>query len=204
MRIGLLGPAEGDIAALGRGAEFLLNGAKVHRAVYLGVDGALDRAVAAWARKLVGDDPSDDAAWQRSCNVALRGSPQDLDKFVTLERARLRLKALETLPEQRTRTIEMVGDRVAVLVNDKGMLDEEDIVGASLIVFGKSEGTLVKQIGQRWFVSPGTIGHPGAGLAVIDDEKEDIELSLFDGTGKLTGKQALAILRATKMRVQDG
>ena len=80
--MGFLGPADGDVAALGRGAEFLLNGAKVHRAVYLGIDGALDRAVAAWARKLVGDDPSDRAAWTRSAAVAISGKPAELDRFV--------------------------------------------------------------------------------------------------------------------------
>lgn len=203
MRMGLLGPADGDVAALGRGAEFLLNGAKVHRAVYLGVDGALDRAVAAWARKLVGDDPSDAAAWKRSCAIAIKGSPQEIDKFVAIERARLRLKALETLPD-RARTVEMIGDRVALLVNDKASLDEEDIAGANLIVFGKTESAMVKPIGTRWFISPGLVGVSGGGLAVIDDEKDDIEVSLFDGAGKLTARHVLAVQRATKMRVQEG
>ncbi len=203
MRMGLLGPADGDVAALGRGAEFLLNGAKVHRAVYLGVDGALDRAVAAWARKLVGDDPSDRAAWKRSCAVAIKGSPQEIDRFVAIERARLRLKALETLPE-RARTMEMIGDRVSLLVNDKASLDEEEIAGAAIIIYGRSEAPLVKSIGPRWFVSPGPVGVSGGGLAVIDDEKDDIEVSLFDGAGKLTVRHTLTIDRSTKMRVQEG
>src|SRR6187200_1105354 len=125
MRLGLLGPANGDVGALGRAAEFLLNGARVHRAIYLGNDGALDRAVAAWARKLVGDDPSDAGAWTRAAEIALRGTPEIIDRFVATERARLRLKSLEALPEQVARTIEMVGDRVAVLIYDKSQLDEE-------------------------------------------------------------------------------
>src|SRR5688572_29309227 len=119
MRLGLLGPAGGDVGALGRAAEYLLNGARVHRAIYLGNDGALDRAVAAWARKLVGDDPSDEGAWRRAADVALGGSPELIDRFVTTERARLRLKALEALPspgsDEAARTIEMISDRVAVL-----------------------------------------------------------------------------------------
>src|SRR6185295_3299214 len=82
MRLGLLGPSHGDVGALGRGAEFLLNGVRVHRAIYLGNDGTLDRAVAAWARKLVGDDPSDDAAWRRAADIAVEGTPDQIDKFV--------------------------------------------------------------------------------------------------------------------------
>jgi len=202
MRLGLLGPAGSDVGALGRAAEFLLNGARVHRAIYLGNDGALDRAVAAWARKLVGDDPSDDAAWRRAADVALEGRPEAIDKFVAAERARLRLKSLEALPEEISRTIEMVGDRVAVLIHDKALLDEEDILAANLLFFGKSDAPLVRKIGARWFVTPGPIGCEGGGLAVLDDEGEEITVTIYDSTGKPTLKEALSVHRATKMRVQ--
>ncbi|MBS2016837.1 MAG: hypothetical protein JST00_28385 [Deltaproteobacteria bacterium] len=202
MRLGLLGPAGTDVGALGRAAEFLLNGARVHRAIYLGNDGALDRAVAAWARKLVGDDPSDDGAWKRAAEIALKGTAEQLDKFVATERARLRLKSLEALPEEVSRTIEMVGDRVAVLIHDKALLDEEDILAANLLFFGKSDGPLIRKIGARWFVTPGPIGCEGGGIAVLDDEKDDITVTIFDSTGKPTQQETLSVTRATKMRVQ--
>jgi len=206
MRLGLLGPAGGDVGALGRAAEYLLNGARVHRAIYLGNDGALDRAVAAWARKLVGDDPSDEGAWRRAADVALGGSPELIDRFVTTERARLRLKALEALPspgsDEAARTIEMISDRVAVLIFDKAQLDEEDILAANILVFGKNDGPLVKKIGARWFVTPGPIGSEGGGVAVLDDEKDDVVVSIFDSTGKPSHREALIAPRQTKMRVQ--
>jgi hypothetical protein len=190
------------VGALGRAAEFLLNGARVHRAIYLGNDGALDRAVAAWARKLVGDDPSDDGAWRRAVGVALDGAPEQIDRFVSTERARQRLKALEALPEQVARTIEMVGDQVAVLIHDKALLDEEDILAANLLVFGKNDVPLVKKIGARWFVTPGPIGCPGGGLAVLDDEGPDVLVTIYDSTGRPGVKELLATTRGTKMRVQ--
>lgn len=202
MRLGLLGPAGPDVGALGRAAEFLLNGARVHRAIYLGNDGALDRAVAAWARKLVGDDPSDDGAWKRAAEIALGGTAEQLDKFVSTERARLRLKSLEALPEEVSRTIEMVGDRVAVLIHDKALLDEEDILAANLLFFGKSDGPLIRKIGARWFVTPGPIGCEGGGIAVLDDEKDDITITIYDSAGKATQTEALSVSRAPKMRVQ--
>jgi hypothetical protein len=201
MRLGLLGPAGGDVGALGRAAEFLLNGARVHRAIYLGNDGALDRAVAAWARKLVGDDPSDDSAWTRAADMALTGSPNNIDKFVATERARLRLKALEALPEQVARTIEMVGDRVAVLIYDKAQLDEEDILAANLLLFGNSSGPLVRKIGPRWFVTPGPIGSIGGGLAVLDDEQDEVVVTIYDSSGKASQREVLTSQR-TKMRAE--
>ena len=42
---------------------------------------------------------------------------------------------------------------VAVLIHDKALLDEEDILAANLLVYGKSETPMVKKIGSRWFVS---------------------------------------------------
>jgi hypothetical protein len=204
MRLGLLGPATGDVGALGRGAEFLLNGARVHRAIYLGNDGALDRAVAAWARKLVGDDPSDDGAWKRGAEIALKGNPTAIDRFVATERARLRLKALEALPETVSRTIEMVGDRVAVLIHDKAQLDEEDILAANILLFGKSDAPLIRKIGARWFVTPGPIGSKGGGCAVLDDEQNEVVVTIYDVAGKPSHREVLAAARPKNARAGGG
>ena len=203
VRLGLIGPAEGDILGLGRAAEFLLTTAKVTRAIYLGTDDALDKAVAAWARKLVGDDPSDEATWHRAADVAIEGTPADIDRFVTIERARMRLKALEALPAG-GRTIEMVGDRVAILIHDKALLDEEDILAANLLVFGRSSEPLIKKIGTRWFVSPGQIGSPGGGTAILDEEASEVVCPVCDATGKATAREALTVQRTAKIRVQGG
>lgn len=202
MRLGLLGPAGGDVGALGRAAEFLLNGARVQRAIYLGTDGTLDRTVTTWARKLIGDDPSDEHAWTRAAAVAIAGTPEQIDKMVALERARMRLKALESLPEQISRTIEMLGDRVAVLIHDKALLDEEDILAANLLFYGKSDGPLIKKIGARWFVTPGPIGCEGGGIAVLDDDGDEVEVTIHDSLGKPMTTEALTVQRAAKMRVQ--
>jgi hypothetical protein len=201
MRLGLLGPAEGNLEALARAAELLLNTARVERAIYLGADDALDRVVEAWASSIVGDDPSDGAIWDRACPVALKGTPKEIDDFVLAERARLRLKALEELPQDR-RSVEMFADRVAVLIHDKAALDEEDIFSATFLVYGKSDVPLVKQIGSRWFLTPGKIGAPGGGALVLDDEGEAIVGSLYDGEGKRTQHEQLVVTRAAKVRVQ--
>ncbi|HLK38068.1 MAG TPA: hypothetical protein VKU41_15005, partial [Polyangiaceae bacterium] len=89
MRLGLLGPAGDDLAALARAAEFLLNGAKVTRAIYLGDNGALEEVVALWAESLVGADPSDDGLWERCLEAAVAGTPEQIDALLRSERARL-------------------------------------------------------------------------------------------------------------------
>ncbi len=205
MRLGLLGPAEGNVDGLGRAAELLVDVLEVERAVYLGNDGALDGAVAAWAKRIVGGDPSDDATWARAARVALRGSPEEIDAFVRKERARQRLRVLEGLAKGGdARTIEMIGDRVAVLLYDKAALDEEDIFAATLLVYGKSPEPLVKKVGNRWFVTPGAIGAAGGGIGVLDDTGEEIVASVYALDGSRTLSETIAVARATKMKIQGG
>jgi len=45
------------------------------------------------------------------------------------------------LPPPPARAIEMIDDRVVLLVHDKAVLDEEDIANAHLIVYGKRSRT---------------------------------------------------------------
>lgn len=206
MRLGLLGPAGGDVGALGRAAEYLLNTARVSRVIYLGNDGTLDRAVAAWAERLVGADPTDEGAWARAVDVALSGTPDEIDRFVATERARLRLKALEALPEDGARAVEQFGERIALLIHDKAVLDEEDIVKANLLFYGKSDAPLVRRIGSRWFVSPGPIGAPRSGVAVLDDNAagaRELVVTISDAEGNVGHREALSSTR-TSMRVQGG
>ncbi len=201
MRLGLLGPAEGNLVALARAAEFLLNGAKVGRAIYLGDDDALEEVVGTWASSIVGADPSHGAIWDRARHVALDGTPKEIDDFVIAERARLRLRALEELPHDGL-SVEMFGDRVAVLIHDKGQLDEEDIFSATFLVYGKSDVPLVKAIGARWFLTPGRLGSAGGGVLILDDEGETVLGSVYDTDGNRTHHEPLVVPRAAKMRVQ--
>jgi hypothetical protein len=202
VRLGLLGPANGDLAALARAAEFLLNGAKVTRAIYLGADEALEETVALWAESLVGPDPSDEGVWARALAVAATGTAEQIDGFLRGERARLRLKSLERLPPEELRTVEMFGDRVAVLIHDKALLDEEDIYSATLLVYGRSEFPLIKKIGPRWFLTPGPVGDPGCGAVVLDDSDDDLVATLFDADGRVVKTETLSVARVAKISVQ--
>ena len=203
MRLGLLGPSGGDLEELARSAEFLLNGARVTRAIYLGCDDALEETVALWAESLVGPDPSDEGVWRRALGIIPQGTPDQIDAFLRREHARQRLKALERLPQEELRSIEMFGDRVAVLIHDKALLDEEDIFSAALLIYGKSDGPLVKKIGQRWFLSPGPIGSEGGGTIVLDDsDDEEVVATVYDRTGRASQSEVLTVNRTAKLSVQ--
>ena len=202
MRLGLLGPANGELAALARAAEFLLNGARVGRAIYLGGDDAIEETVGLWAESLVGPDPSDEGIWRRAFPMASGGTVEQIDAFLRGERARLRLKSLERLPPEQLRTVEMFGDRVAVLIHDKALLDEEDILSATFLIYGKSDAPLLRKIGPRWFLSPGPVASATGGALVLDESGDEIVATLHDAEGHVLRTEALHSGRAVKMSVQ--
>jgi hypothetical protein len=202
MRLGILGPAQGDLTALGRAAQALLDETQADKILYLGDDDGLDKVVAGWAHDLVGADPGDEGLWSRAAARCAEGTPADIDKFVSSERARLRLQVFATLPKG-SRTIEILDGRVALFVFDKGVLDEEDIVAASLLVFGKSDVPLVRRVGARTFVSPGPIGSPDGGVALLDDGSGGIRVEVLRaGTTKVLLSDQIGQSSGGRMRVQ--
>lgn len=199
MRLGVLGPAQGDLGGLARAAQRLLDDVRPERVLYLGDDDALDRVVAGWAASIVGVDASQEGLFERAVECAYL-APDEIDHFVESERARLRLRVFVSLPEGR-RTIELMDGRVVLFVHDKGVLDEEDILAASVVVFGRHEGALVKPIGARHFVSPGRIGGP-SGVGVLDDAEGALTFECFAPDGSRLLREVLAPARAARMRVQ--
>ena len=126
----------------------------------------------------------------RRANAA-RAGPAAIDGFLAAERRRERLKALRCLPAATARTVEMIEGRVAVLLYDKALLDEEDILPASLLIFGKHPVPLVRQVGSRTFISPGELTADGGGVALlVDDAGEGLRAELYRADGSLRESHA--------------
>lgn len=202
MRLGVLGPAQGDLPALARGAQHLLDEGHAERVIYVAEDDALDRVVEGWAQHLVGANPTASALFERAARCAA-ATPEAIDAFVASERARLRLQVLMSLPPGQ-RTIEILDGRVALFVFDKAALDEEDIVAASLLVFGKSSEPLIKRVGPRTFFSPGPIGSEG-GRALLDDGQGGVRIEVMNASGDVTAREIVGPSAAgSRLRVQGG
>lgn len=169
------------------------------RAVYLGVDQALERVVRRWAERLVGDNPDDSAIWQRAVKACAAAAPAEIDSFLVAERERRALSVFESLPGDGKCAIELLNGKIAVMTHDKADLDEEDILPASLLVFGKSVQPLVKQVGSRWFLAPGKLGD--FGVMTLEDHDDGIHLALFDSAGREVRRERLIAARQAKLRV---
>jgi len=202
MRLGILGPANGDVIGLARAAQILLDEAHAERVIYVGDDGALEQVVVSWASEIVGANPTGEALFKRAAARCARALPDEIDQFVEGERARLRLEVFVSLPSGHSRTIEILDGRVVLFVYDKAMLDEEDIFSASFLIYGKSDSPLIRKIGPRWFLSPGPVDQPGGGAIVLDDSVDPIAATLYDTDGLAIRTEVLATARAAKMSVQ--
>lgn len=199
MRLGLLGPALGHDDALERAARAMQAELGADRVVYLGADRALDTLVARWATDLVGADASDEGLLARATRDCVSAPPERIDDFIRRETARSRLRVFESLAGEATRSVELIAGKVAVMLYDKADLEEDDILPATLLLFGKSHAPLVKQVGRRWFLSPGSF--PDAGIVVIDDEGDDLFASRYSPDLQLIERTHLEAPRALRMRV---
>jgi hypothetical protein len=202
MRLGVLGPAQGDLPALARSAQHLLDEGHAEKVIYVSDDDALDRVVGGWAHNLVGSDPTEGAIFERAARC-VAAPPGSIDAFVESERARLRVKVLVSLPSGQ-RTIELLDGRVALFVFDKAILDEEDIVAASILIYGKSPVPLIKKVGARTFFSPGPIGSDG-GAALLDDGVGGVLIEVKNVRGAVTAREVVGQhAPGAKMKVQGG
>jgi hypothetical protein len=199
MRLGFVGPAAGDLDALRRAVEFLVDEAAVDQVIYLGNDDAADR-IALDARLRI-DRDGERTFEDRAAEIALRGSASDIETVVTADVELERLSALCSVPPAPSRAIEMLDDRIVLMVFDKTSLDEDDIANASVIVYGHSKEMLVKRFGQRAFFTPGPLAQDRVGI-LEHEEDGKLALSIFDTAGTPILRESLA-QRSTKLTVSQ-
>jgi hypothetical protein len=202
MRLGLLGPSPHDLGALGRAAIGLRDQLHAERVVYLGSDQALDHVVAELARQLVGPEAGDDHLLRRATATCLTGSPQDIDGFILREQQRNGLRMFESLASGSTRSVEILGGKVAVMLYDNRYLVEEDILPATLLIYGRSRDPVIKQVGRRWFLAPGAF--PDAGILLLDEDHGELRATLYSSAFEVVQSVPLAAPQSLKMRVSGG
>lgn len=202
MRLGLLGPALGHVDALERAARFLRRKQDAERIVYLGADQSLDIVVRRWAEQLVGEDASEAALVRRATARLLEASAEEIDEYLAREAELSKLRMYESLPGEMTRAVELLAGKVAVMIYDKAYLEEEDILPATLLLFGKNDEPLIKRIGRRWFLSPGTF--PRGGVMLVEDQEGAIDVTLYSTSLEEVSTERLELAREVNLRVAGG
>ena len=198
MRLALLGPADGNVSALARGAAAALDKLDADRVVYLGVDDGMDRVASAWAA-LLGASPPLTARAAALLDADATTIRAELER----EHARRRLGRLCSLAGPKARSVELMQDRLVLLVDDKAVLDEEDLLPASVIVFGRGDPTF-RRVGSRVFLCPGIPGTRNGGLLILDEGggASGLVAMQYDLDGNQVARELLDTSRSTRMRVQ--
>ncbi len=201
MRLALIGPADGDAAALARACAAALDKLQADQVVYLGTDDALDRVVNGWS-ELLG------IARPLSVRAAglLDADASSIQRELEREHARRRLARLGALSGPRSRAVELLNERLVLMVDEKGILDEEDLLPAAVIVFGRGEPTL-RRVGSRVFICPGMPAKRTQGLALLDEGENESSNGLSvvqcDIDGNPSAREFVETTRSgAKLRVQ--
>ena len=165
MRLGLIGPADSDPTALERAAKLLICDFDVDEVIYLAEDEAFREFVAKHAS---GDD--DDALEQRVARVAATGSPTDIEDVLKRLRGARYLEKLRIAPPPPARAMEMLDDRIVLIVRNKTTLGEEDVINSNVVVYGDGKELMFKRFGPRCFFCPGPLA--GGKVGLLDDKPE--------------------------------
>jgi len=204
MRIGLLGPADGNLTLLREASEFLLRDYGVDQTVYLGPsDGAVEQVVERWSREVMGrDGSSEDAFLSQAAQLALTGDSQSIRTLLARDDEVRRLSTLRCLPPPPARAVEVFDDKVVLFVHEKSLLDEEDIANAFLVVYGRSKACALNRFGPRTFFTPGPL--KAGRIAVIEPESEgSLAIAQFNPqTGEPAGRDVL-LSRQARLVIQS-
>jgi hypothetical protein len=195
VRIGFLGPGQ-DEALLREATTFLFATVDVDQVVSLGdgafLQGALDR----WTEELGAG--TSEAFLVRALDAALSTSAESIEQLLAEDSLTARLAQVRKLPPPPARAVELVDDKVVLIVHDKSVLDEEDIANASLVVYGVSTESNLRRFGKRSFFTPGPLA--GRRVGVVETTDEGVFAIVYDLDGRALLREALAAA-TTKLTV---
>ena len=167
MRLGFIGPAKSDTAALEQAAKLLIVDYEVDQIIYLGEDDALQEFVSAHEDEGDGDA---DRIEHRVAQVAATGSTTDIEDVLRRLRGARYLEKLRVAPRPPTRAMEMLDDRIVMIVRNKGTLGEEDVINSNVVVYGDANELMFKRFGPRCFFCPGPL--EGGYVGLLDDHSD--------------------------------
>jgi hypothetical protein len=190
--------------------EFLQAEARAERIVYLGEDQLMTEVRDSWhahwkSRFTSPDTQAQDAdppappgpavsIWARTAHCAT-AAPDAIARAVEDERARLRVGQLSTVPPRGNLSMALSTRYLLLACHDRQQLLEEDVGTASVIVFGNNDSPMVKQVGRRFFLCPGSFAN--GGLLLLSSGRGQLDVSLFNKELSMVAKHRLVNGTAT-------
>ena len=174
------------MSALEDAAKLLICDFEADTLIYLGEDEALRTFMVAHQSKDVGRTIE-----QQVAQVAATGSPEDIEEVLRKLRGARYLAKLRIAPPSPRRAMEMLDDRIVLIVRQKATIGEEDVINSNIVVYGDGKELLFKRFGPRCFFSPGPLelGHVG----LLDDQAEigGVVLKAIDLSGDVSWNEPI-------------
>jgi hypothetical protein len=186
MRLGFIGPAGSDGAALERAAKLLIIDFEVDQVVYLAEDEAVRKFVARHESNDDGGELEHEVA-----RVAATGSPTDIEDVLRRLRGARYLSKLRIAPRPPTRAMEMLDDRIVLMVRNKSNIGEEDVINSNVVIYGDAPELTFKRFGPRCFFSPGPLSTGHLGLLDEHSEAGGVALQAIDLSGEVWWTEAI-------------
>lgn len=186
MRLGFIGPAGTDATSLGKAATMLICEFEADTVVCLAEDDAFRRFVAAHK-----PDEGSRAIEQQVAQIAATGSPEEIEDVLRKLRGARYLGKLRVAPPAPRRAMEMLDDRIVIIVRNKTTIGEEDVINSNVVVYGDAKALMFKRFGPRCFFSPGPLGLGHIGL--LDDQSETggVVLKAIDLAGEIVWSEPI-------------
>lgn len=195
MRFGFIGPAGTDAALLDRAVDLLIGRLEADAVLYLAADEAI--------RDFITDHQRDEKELsfeQQVARVAATGSPEEIKNVVRSLCGARYLEKLRVVPQAPGNAVEMIDDRIILLVRAKVSISEEDVINSNVVVYGDASELSFKRYGPRCFFSPGPLD--GGYVGTLDDESESggVSLRAFGLGGEVVWTEPIQG-RGAKMKV---
>lgn len=182
MRIGFIGPAENAHAELRQALEFLISDVVVDQVLYLGVDDAVTEAIRAWSEDLMQGACTPDAFLDRAVELACDGAGAAIEALLEADEAVRRLSTVHRLPVDTARAVDVLDGWILLAVQDKAILQEDDIANAHIIIYGEAQEAAFRRFGPRHFFTPARLEHRHVGVLEVTAETK-LEIAVYDVAG---------------------
>lgn len=183
MKVGVIGPASGhdaaSVTAMRSALEFLVAEAEVESVVYLGHDPLPERVIALSLSR-------QHALAEAAGNTDPRISHAAIATTDWMDVA----QRLHRVSEAPIRTIELLGDRVVVFVEEKAALGEEEIANSHVMVWANAEAATCRKFGPRCFFSPGPLAANRVGVISMN-ASQTIEIDVYETSGMPVFRETL-------------
>ncbi|MGB0679308.1 MAG: hypothetical protein ACPGUV_06565 [Polyangiales bacterium] len=191
MKVGFIGSAA-DVPTLAHALTVLFDGLGCHKGVYLGDHAPLVPLIRQRQQALACTHHGHaDPFLCRAAALWRQGDPAAIQTLLRQERQWQQLHQLFTVPTSHRCGVELMGDKLCLLVHNKAWLDQDDIYNSTLVVYGGHPTPAFRRIGQRCFFCPGPVAEGQLGVLDLSDERCP-KLSAIDLQGQPLWCQPLA------------